>query len=138
MNDSQSDSDDDSYYERLCAAAPGDDEFEETEASPPDSSAVLISDRVEKEMAEHEQEDIYFDRLQRMGEVESEVVLPETDPIWNILSTSLSKACKADIEAGGSARIFVSAASLVCPSVSSPEAVDRVAAAPESSENNPS
>ena len=111
MDNSQSDSDDDSYYERLCAAAPGDmDELEPNESKCHDVMDATILGDIETEQTETEDEDAYFERLERAGEVESEVVLPETDPIWDILSASLSK----DPIGSGSAasRVLVPAQSL--------------------------
>lgn len=81
-----SDSDDDSYYDRLQAAVPN-----ESSAEGSMSQAQQLPHEPPQPV---DDEDSYFERIHTHNTINS-LFLPETDPVWNRISTSLSKEGKA-------------------------------------------
>mmetsp|Transcript_10514 Transcript_10514/g.15997 ORF Transcript_10514/g.15997 Transcript_10514/m.15997 type:complete len:105 (+) Transcript_10514:18-332(+) len=89
---SDSDSDDD-YFERLYAAAPGDnnDQSDDVTDGDVDGCGVDVS-AVEGD---------YFDRLQLEGQKDSTYVLPEDSPIWSALSNSIHNKSRVRVIVSG-------------------------------------
>lgn len=119
MNSSSSGSDsDDSYFDRLQAAALDDDGTvgpEETEISNQACVAQQFSGELETAKSEEELEARYFDMLQEAGELDSETVRPEGDPIWDLLLRRHVVSTRGDAAAKAThpERILVSGNELV-------------------------
>ena len=88
----ESDSDDDSYYDRLCAAAP-DDMEEDTQQDM--LSAHRQQYGVSSGPGRDDAESDYFDRVQRAGEAESGLVRAEDDPVWLSLRSGLLRSAQS-------------------------------------------
>jgi hypothetical protein len=79
MCDSHSDCSDDSYYDRLYEAV----------CAEPDRDSRRCDEEIPDVGEDHQADDYYFERLQSFGELESTLVLPEDDVVWNLVKNAL-------------------------------------------------
>jgi hypothetical protein len=121
------DSDDDSYYDRLQAAAigdPGEEAWEGEECREQTTCSDNSIDKA-KPLTEEEEEYAYFEKLQREGEVDSHFVLAEDDPVWAMLAEGLLRNTAA---ASVSATATASAAASATPAAATPAAAAAIVA----------
>lgn len=78
MSDSESDTSDDSYYDRLYAAACSNPSRHTPSPQHPSERIEVKEDSLD-----------YFDRLQTFGEADSAVFLPESDVVWTLIANGM-------------------------------------------------